>query len=215
MTLDHFGVARLARDLRGLLAGSRIDGFTASNAGIIFFCYRRGKRYALQILVDSGSPLAAAYDRSEPLKENGPLGWASGVVALLRGATIDAVDAVPDDRVLYIDVSSRSAFGVPSLSRIVAELQPRKANALVLRETSPQVWLIVATCAQASATSHRRRGGRRSIARGLSSRLRKRLMIPSVSPDYWRNLIRHVHRRLRVRSSTVLLARANHVAPAR
>jgi len=152
MTLDHFGVARLARDLRGLLAGSRIDGFTASNAGIIFFCYRRGKRYALQILVDSGSPLAAAYDRSEPLKENGPLGWASGVVALLRGATIDAVDAVPDDRVLYIDVSSRSAFGVPSLSRIVAELQPRKANALVLRETSPQVWLIVAAAKQFAAT---------------------------------------------------------------
>ncbi|MBV8669612.1 MAG: NFACT family protein, partial [Candidatus Eremiobacteraeota bacterium] len=153
MNLDHFVVDRLARDLQGVLAGSRIDGFTASNTGIIFFCYRRGKRYALHILVDSGSPTACAYELGEARKENGPLGWASGVVTLLRGATIDAIHAVPDDRVLYVDVSSRSTFGVPSRSRIVAELQPRKANALVLRETSANVFLIVAAAKQFAAAA--------------------------------------------------------------
>ena len=151
MTLDHFLVARLARELSSLLSGSRIDRLRASDAGIIFFCYRRGKRTALQILVDSGSPLVAAYESEEPPKENGPLGWASGVVTLLRGSIVDAVSAVPHDRVLYIDVSSRSAFGVPSKSRVVAELQPRKANALVLRETSPDSWLIVAAAKQFTA----------------------------------------------------------------
>jgi predicted ribosome quality control (RQC) complex YloA/Tae2 family protein len=151
MTLDHFLVARLARELSRLLPGSRIDGFTASTCGAIFYCYRRGKRYALHILADSGAPLVAAYPLAVTAKENGPLGWASGVVALVRGATIDAVHAVPDDRVLYIDISSRSAFGVPSRSRVIAELQPRKANALVLRETSPDVWLIVAAAKQFAA----------------------------------------------------------------
>jgi predicted ribosome quality control (RQC) complex YloA/Tae2 family protein len=147
MTLDFWLVARLAKDIHTLMAGSRIQSLAATDSGIIFHCYRRGAHLALHISVDSSVPLAGAYALDDGAKENGTEGWMRGVAALLRGATIDAVHAVPNDRVLYIDVSSRSPFGVPSSSRIVAELQPRKANALVLRRKDGD-WVIVAAAKQ-------------------------------------------------------------------
>ncbi len=147
MTLDFWLVARLAKDVHALVAGSRIQSLTATDSGVIFHCYRRGTHLALHISVDSSVPLAAAYALADGAKENGTEGWMRGVAALLRGATIDAVHAVPNDRVLYIDAGSRSPFGVPSSSRIVIELQPRKANALVLRPKDGE-WLIVAAAKQ-------------------------------------------------------------------
>ena len=148
MTLDFWLVARLAKDLDAYVSGARIQSLTASGSEVIFFCYRRGTHVALHVRVDSNAPLVAAYECTEPQKESGTGGWVSSVAALLRGATIDAIHAVPNDRVLFVDVSSRSAFGVPSRSRIVIELQPRKANALVLREGDDGQWVIVAAAKQ-------------------------------------------------------------------
>jgi len=148
MTLDFWLVARLAKDLDAYVSGARIQSLTASGSEVIFFCYRRGTHMALHVRVDSNAPLVAAYECTEPQKESGTGGWVSSVAALLRGATIDAIHAVPNDRVLFVDVSSRSAFGVPSRSRIVIELQPRKANALVLREGDDGQWVIVAAAKQ-------------------------------------------------------------------
>jgi len=161
MTLDHWLVARLAKDLQALIGGARMDALAASESSIIFFCYRRGKRLALHVSVDSSAPLVAAYELAEAAKENGTLGWAGGVAALVRGATIDAVHAVPNDRILMFDLSSRSAFGVPARSRIVAELQPRKANALILREAASHAWLVVAAAKQFAG-----QGGSRAVRTG-------------------------------------------------
>ncbi len=147
MNLDFWLVARLAKDIDALVAGARIQSLAATDAGIVFHCYRRGAHLALQVSVDSNAPLVGVYDQADAGKENGTEGWAGGVAALLRGATIDAVHAVPNDRVLYVDAASRSAFGVPSRSRIVIELQPRKANALVLRPKDAD-WIIVAAAKQ-------------------------------------------------------------------
>jgi len=119
MTLDLWLVARLAKDLDAYVSGARIQSLQASGSEVIFFCYRRGTHIALHVSVDSNAPLVAAYECSEPQKESGTAGWVSSVAALLRGATIDTIHAVPNDRVLFVDVSSRSAFGVPSRSRIV------------------------------------------------------------------------------------------------
>ncbi|HEV2037716.1 MAG TPA: NFACT RNA binding domain-containing protein, partial [Candidatus Eremiobacteraceae bacterium] len=163
MTLDFWLVARLAKELDAALRGARIQSLTATAAGIVFSCYRRGMHLALLVSVDSSAPLVAAHEIEDSRKENGTEGWAAGVAALLRGATVDAVHAVPNDRVLYVDVSSRSAFGLPSRSRIVIELQPRKANALVLRPSDDAGWIIVAAAKQFSGS-----GDARSLRTGAA-----------------------------------------------
>lgn len=157
MTLDFWLVARLAQDLNAYLNGVRIQSISVSGSDLIFYCYRRGTHVALHVSVDSNEPLVAAYECDEPQKESGTAGWVTSVSALLRGATIDAIHAVPNDRVLFVDVSSRSAFGVPSRSRIAIELQPRKANALVLREGDDGRWVIVAAAKQFEGASDARR----------------------------------------------------------
>ncbi len=148
LTLDSWLVARLAKDLDGFLRGARIQAMQSQANGFVFYCYRQGRHVALHVSVDSNAPLACAYERAEPQKEIGTDGWLASVAALLRGAAIDEVQAVPADRVLYVDISSRSAFGVPSVSRLVVELQPRKANALVLRRAADDIWVIVAAAKQ-------------------------------------------------------------------
>ena len=148
MTLDFWLVARLAKDLDACVKGARIQSLSTTASDLIFYCYRRGTHVALHVSVDSNAPIVAAYECSEQQKESGPGRWVTSVAALLRGATIDAIHAVPNDRVLFVDVSSRSPFGVPSRSRIVIELQPRKANALVLREGEDGRWIIVAAAKQ-------------------------------------------------------------------
>lgn len=148
MTLDSWLVARQSKELDALLRGARIQAVSASAGEFAIFCYRRGEALALHAVVDSNAPLVAAYEHGGSQKENSAVGWAGAVAALLKGCIIDAVHVVLNDRVLYVDVSSRSAFGVPSRSRIVFELQPRKANALVLRHGLGDEWIIVAAAKQ-------------------------------------------------------------------
>ena len=156
MTLDFWLVARLAWELRGLLARARVQSLAATESGIILYCYRRGEHLALHASVDSNAPLVAVRPGPAPPKENGTKGWTGAVAALLRGATIDDVQAVPNDRVLCVSLSSRSAFGVPSPSRIIFELQPRKANAFVLRGDDANGWTIVAAAKQFAASAKAR-----------------------------------------------------------
>lgn len=156
MTLDHWLVARLARDLDARLRGSRIEAIAYVPQGVLFFCYRRGTFWALHAVLDSNAPLACAYECDRPEKHKLAGGWLGDVQGILRGARIDGVSFVPHDRVLLVDASSRSAFGVPSRSRIVLELQPRKANALVLRISSEDgSWVTVAAQKQFAAGQKR------------------------------------------------------------
>ena len=88
---------------------------------------------ALRALLDPNGPMLAVTESEDPGNENGAGGWAGGVAPLLRGSTIDAIRAVPNDRIINIDVGSRSAFGVPARHRLTFELEPRKSNIIVLR----------------------------------------------------------------------------------
>lgn len=151
MTLDNWLISRLAAEMNELLNRSRIQSIHTSASGMILSCYRRGQTLALHAVLDSNAPLAAVLEHTLRQKENGAGGWADSVAALLRGCVIDAIHAVPNDRVIFIDASSRSSFGVPSRTRIVMELQPRKANALVLRRTQDETWVIVAAAKQFDA----------------------------------------------------------------
>ncbi len=157
MTLDSWLVARLARELDVMLRGARIQSVQTLRHGVIFLCYRRGVHIALHARLDSSDPMVGAYECARPEKESGPTGWLGDVAPLLRGASIEAVSVVPHDRVMIFDVSSRSAFGVPSRSRLVFEIQPRKANALVLRAGhDAKSWVIVAAEKQFAQSGVRR-----------------------------------------------------------
>ena len=148
MTLDSWLVARLARELDGMLAGARVTDLRTVERGLSLACYRRRAHLELRAAFDPDHPLAAAIERRDQTNESGPGGWAGGVAPLLRGSVVEAVQAVPDDRILNVDTSSRSAFGVPAKHRLVLELEPRKPNALVLRPIGAGGWSILAAARQ-------------------------------------------------------------------
>jgi len=148
MTLDSWLVARLARELDQLLAGGRVSDLRTAERSLSLACYRRRAHLELRAAFDPDHPLAAAIQRRDQTNESGPGGWAGGVAPLLRGSVIDAVHAVPDDRILNVDTSSRSAFGVPAKHRLVLELEPRKPNALVLRPIGAGGWSVLAAVRQ-------------------------------------------------------------------
>ena len=144
MTLDSWLVGRLARELHERLAGARIEDTRADARSLTISCYRRGAHPVLLASFEPERPLAAVTTEAVTPNESGPGGWVAGVAPLLRGSVIDAVQAVPHDRILNVDIVSRSAFGVPARHRITLELEPRKANALVLRPGRNDDWLILA-----------------------------------------------------------------------
>ncbi len=163
LTLDSWLVARLARDLDATLRGARVQGIQTTSNALFLYCYRRGEDVVLHANVDSNAPLVAAYPLRAPQKESGSTGWAGTAAGVVRNASIDAVHAVPNDRILFVDLRSRSAFGVPSTSRLVIELQPRKANALFLRPIDDRSFVIVAAAKQFARTD-----GGRSVAVGTA-----------------------------------------------
>ena len=144
LTLDVWLVARLAVELNEALSGARIQGISADAAGLRLSCYRRGGPVVLRATSGTNGPLIAVADGSDAPNENVAGGWAGGVAPLLRGCTVESVQAVPGDRIILLDAVSRSAFGVPARHRIAFELEPNKSNTLVLRPTPGGRWQILA-----------------------------------------------------------------------
>ena len=144
MTLDVWLVGRLALELDERLRGARVQSIRSEPLGLAMDCHRRGRSVTLVASLAPESPLLAAVAGDAEKNESGPGGWAGAVAALLRNATIEGVHAVPDDRIINVDVSSRSAFGVPSQHRLVFELEPRKSNALVLRPSEDGGFMVLA-----------------------------------------------------------------------
>ncbi len=162
--LDSWLVARLAGEAESLLRGARIEAVAATETGLTLHCYRRGGRQDVRVSLDQDSPLLAVLPGDARPKQEAAAGWIASAASLLRGSIIDGFEAVPNDRVMFVAVSSRSAFGVPALTRIVLELQPRKANAAVLRDSVAHEWVVVAAAKQFDAPV---REGADSAARSL------------------------------------------------
>jgi len=144
LTLDVWLVARLALEIREGLAGARIQNFAGDSAGLRMSCYRRGGAVTLHATFDSDGPLLGLHGDGASGNENVAGGWAGGVAPLLRGCSVESVQAVPDDRIIFCDVVSRSAFGVPARHRLAFEMEPNKANILVLRPGDADQWRILA-----------------------------------------------------------------------
>jgi predicted ribosome quality control (RQC) complex YloA/Tae2 family protein len=161
MTLDVWLVARLALELDDRLRGARVQALRGAADGLALNLHRRGGAITLVASLHSDSPMLAVVERTLEEYESGVGGWAAGVAALLRNATIEAVRAVPHDRIINVELVSRSAFGVPAQHRMVFELEPRKANALILRPIGGDQYQILAT---AKTVEGAREGARDVIA---------------------------------------------------
>ena len=144
MTLDVWLVARLCAELQETIVGARIQGVAVDAGGLRLTCYRRGGLATLRATSGGDGPLLAFHPETAPANESAAAGWAGGVAPLLRGSTVESVQAVADDRVVFLDVVSRSPFGVPARHRVAYELEPNKANVLVLRPGDAGHWQILA-----------------------------------------------------------------------
>jgi predicted ribosome quality control (RQC) complex YloA/Tae2 family protein len=163
MNLDSWLVDRLAREIHITLAGARVQALSAQTTDVFLKCYRQHRSLTLRAALDPAQPLLALCEGA-PADEKGTAGWPAGAAPRLRGCIVDAVRAVENDRIVNIDLNSRSAFGVPALYRLTIELQTQKANALVLRFDGQFArWTIVAAAKQVRGAH----GARDIIAGGL------------------------------------------------
>jgi predicted ribosome quality control (RQC) complex YloA/Tae2 family protein len=125
---DWLIVRRLAAELDRTLRGSRIRqaGVTAQgHFGLLF------ARNALLFDAFGATPIV----RLETHLALAPApGWPRAFAAALEGLRVDSVRARRGDRLVALDCSSRSRFGVSSGYRLVAELTPRFGNLVLLKD---------------------------------------------------------------------------------
>jgi predicted ribosome quality control (RQC) complex YloA/Tae2 family protein len=125
---DWLIVRRLAAELDRTLRGARIR-----DAGRI-----ADGRFGLRVpqgtvAIDAFGPTPIVALEGEYELER-TAGWVRAAAVTLAGLRIDRVRARRGDRLIAIECSSRSRFGVESGYRLVAELVPRFGNVLVLKD---------------------------------------------------------------------------------
>ena len=128
MLTDWLIVGRLAAELEQALRGARIRacGRTADD--------RFGLRLSHGTLaIDAFGPTPIASIEEElPLERSA--GWIRTMADSLEGLRIERVRGRRGDRLLALDCSARSRFGVESRYRLVAELVPRFGNIVLLKD---------------------------------------------------------------------------------
>jgi len=125
---DWLLVRRLAAELERALRGARIREVGRLADG------RFGLRLPAGVLaIDAFGPTPiVALESDVPLDR--AAGWVRTMSAALVGLRIDAIRARRGDRLVAIECSSRSRFGVTSGYRLVAELVPRFGNIVLLKD---------------------------------------------------------------------------------
>ena len=128
MLTDWLIVRRLAAELERALRGARLRDVGRLADG------RFGLRVPAGILaIDAFGPTPiVALEADAPLDRTA--GWTRTMADALVGLRIDTIRARRGDRLIAIDCSSRSRFGVASGYRLVVELVPRFGNIVLLKD---------------------------------------------------------------------------------
>ena len=156
MFTDWLLIERLARELDQKIRGSRLTAIGHLHdrrIGIEF--WRRGETGVLAFDLFGSLPVVTL--ESDQLAISSERGFIRAAGAALRGLTLAGVSALPRERVLQIDLTARSRFGVRAGYSLIAELIPRFGNLLLVKDQT-----IVAAYKEFRA----RGGGRRIIRPG-------------------------------------------------
>ncbi|MBD5632914.1 MAG: DUF814 domain-containing protein [Candidatus Eremiobacteraeota bacterium] len=152
MLTDWLIVRRLAAELDRALRGARVRDAGRLADGRFGLRVPQG---TLAFDAFGPTPILALEERIYELERTA--GWIRAMAGTLEGLRIDRIRARRGDRLIAIDCSSRSRFGVESGYRLVAELVPRFGNVLLLKDDT-----IVSAAKEFSLAEN----GRRSIVVG-------------------------------------------------
>ncbi len=130
MSPDTFAISALVDELRGLLLGGRIqDVIDVAPMSLGLEVYAQGKRHYLLLCADSQQPRVHLV--ASKLRRGTQKPTQQGLLfrRYVEGGRIDKISQPAWERLLEIDVEGESGR-----VRIVAELMPRRANLLLVRE---------------------------------------------------------------------------------
>ncbi len=128
MLTDWLIVRRIAAELDASLRGARIRDAGRIADGRFGVSVARGT-----VAIDAFGPTPiVALEAACELERTA--GWVRAAAATLVGLRIERVRARRGDRLIAIECSARSRFGVTSAYRLVAELVPRFGNVLLLKD---------------------------------------------------------------------------------
>lgn len=153
MLTDWLIVRRIAAELDASLRGARVRDAGRLADGRFGVSVARGT-----VAIDAFGPTPiVALEATCELERTA--GWVRAAATTLVGLRIERVRARRGDRLIAIECSARSRFGVTSAYRLVAELVPRFGNVLLLKDDT-----IVSAAKEFSGD----RNARRSIVVGDS-----------------------------------------------
>jgi predicted ribosome quality control (RQC) complex YloA/Tae2 family protein len=127
---DWLIVRRLAAELDRALRGARIRGAGRIADGRFGLRVPQG---TLAIDAFGPTPIVAL---EGPRELEAAAGWVRAAAGALEGLRIEAVRARRGDRLIAIECTSRSRFGVETGYRLVVELVPRFGNVLLLKDNT-------------------------------------------------------------------------------
>jgi predicted ribosome quality control (RQC) complex YloA/Tae2 family protein len=132
MITDWILIRRAARELCGRFAGARVrDVGSLPDGRIALALWQRAVTRLLCIDAFGSPPLVTVEDGDLPIAAEA--GFVRVTGATLRGMTLVRVDSFPADRVLQLDFTARSRFGVADGASLVVELVPRFGNVVLVK----------------------------------------------------------------------------------
>jgi len=192
---DWLIVRRLAAELDRALRGARIRDAGRLADGRFGLRVARGT-----VAIDAFGPTPIVTLDGEATLERAS-GWVRAMAGALSGLRIEAVRARRGDRLIALDCTARSRFGVASGYRLVVELVPRFGNIVLLKDE---------TVVSAAKEFSRGQNARRATVVGEPY---EPPPLPSAAPgtttllDALRELVRHDDDAMRAAAGRVLRAK--------
>jgi predicted ribosome quality control (RQC) complex YloA/Tae2 family protein len=132
MLTDWLLIRRAARELNDRLCGSRVRDVGALPDGrLALALWKRGETQLLCVDIFGSPPSVTLENEALPIASE--VGFVRALGAALRGTILATVSSRTGDRLLQLDFSVRSRFGVEVVSSLILELVPRFGNAVLLR----------------------------------------------------------------------------------
>jgi predicted ribosome quality control (RQC) complex YloA/Tae2 family protein len=131
MITDPNLIERLAAELDHRLRGRRLTDAGLAGDGTPALAF--GKEPEI-LLLDLFAPTPIVRFEALEISLEGDPGYLRAIATALRGMRVERIGVLPGERILTIDFTARSRFGVVDAYRLVAELIPKFGNVLLLKD---------------------------------------------------------------------------------